>query len=88
MLIQRKYIRRVRNIFISDLGYVHQSVLFHANIHEGSEVRQISHDTRNNHPDLQIVDRMNVVSKTEYFSHGTGITPRFLEFIHDVFQRG
>ena len=71
--------------FIGNLGYVYQPVLFHANIHESSEVRQIGHDTRNNHPDLQIIDGMNVVSETEYFSHGTGITPRFLEFIHDVF---
>ena len=65
MLVDRYHLIGVGDEPLGKLGEVYQSVLFDAYVHEGAEVRDVSHDAGQFHAFAQVVDGAHVLVELE-----------------------
>ena len=63
---------------------MYQAVLFDAYVDKTTEVGDIVYNARQYHTFFQIVDGTHILVKFKYLDLLAGITPRLVEFLHDI----
>jgi len=71
---------------VGELRDVDESVLMNTDVDEGSEVRDVRHDTREFHSYDEVVEGMDILVEFKDFNLPTWVTPWFLKFGEDVVE--
>ena|GEM_PF-5883606 len=69
---------------VGELRDVDESVLMNTDVDEGSEVRDVRHDTGEFHTYDEVVEGVDVLVEFEDFNLSTWVTPWLLKFGEDV----
>ena len=69
---------------VGELRDVDESVLMNTDVDEGSEVRDVRHDTGEFHTYDEVVEGVDVLVEFEDFNRSTWVTPWLLKFGEDV----
>ena len=84
MLMNAYYCRRVAHKVVGELGNMHQTVFFDADVYKTSEVSNVCHNARQLHPFCQVIDRAYIPVEFEGLDFLPRVTPWLVEFLHDV----
>ena len=73
---------------VGELRDVDESILMNTDVDEGSEVRDVRHDTVEFHTYDEIVEGVDILVEFKDFNLSTGIAPWLLKFGEDVAEGG
>ena len=74
--------------FVGQGGDVNQTILMHADIHEGAEVGHVGHRTFQNHGGLQVLEGFHPFLEDGSLEFRTRIATGFFQFAEDIGDRG
>lgn len=78
------YLGWIANEPFRQFRHVHQAVLVHPNVNEGTKSCHVGHDALQNHPRLEIFNAANVVSEARRFKGRTRVAAGLLQFRQNV----